>query len=187
MDSHDVSILEERIKNIIITMRQWLLNFVNRVPMDSLRTVVNDLVERNVLGIKGDKDKDSFYVIDDGDCTGSITSEEIIVVGNNILCTSAENLIQEKLHETLLNRTKVEVKRAFSELNVAEVSVNELSKSNPSDITQIHVQESAECGPDNGNDNILINALKSEITFWRNEVNSKDEIIKLQISDTNIL
>ena len=31
--------------------------------MESLKTVLNDLVERNVLEMKGDTDKESFYVI----------------------------------------------------------------------------------------------------------------------------
>ena len=31
--------------------------------MDSSKTVLNDLVEGNVLGIKGDKDKESFFML----------------------------------------------------------------------------------------------------------------------------
>ena len=38
-----------------------------KVQMDSLKTVLNDLVERNVFEMKGGTDKESFYVIDGGD------------------------------------------------------------------------------------------------------------------------
>ena len=65
------------------------LNFINRgdikVQMDSLKTVLNDLVERNVLEMKGDTDKESFYVIDGVDSTE--TFAEIVDIENNILST----------------------------------------------------------------------------------------------------
>ena len=200
MDSCDISVLEERIKNIIIKIRkgrsrpcyQNILNFINRgdikVQMDSLKTVLNDLVERNVLEMKGDTDRESFYVIDGGDSTETLEEiAEIVDIENNILSTSAENFIQEKFHETLINMINVEVKKALSELSVDELSVKKLCKLNTSDIIKTHVQESQECVSDNDNGNVLISVLKSEITFLRNEMNSKDEIIKLLINDRNTL
>ena len=67
MESCDISVVEERIKNIIIKIRQGRSRpcYQNiKVQMDSLKTVLSDLVERNVLEMKGDTDKESFYVID---------------------------------------------------------------------------------------------------------------------------
>ena len=195
MDSNEVDILEGRIKDIIVKIRQGhsrpcyqnILNFVNRgdikVEMDSLKLVLNNLVERNVLEIRGEEGKESFFV----NCGEEITASEEIKDGghvdnfdNNTLGISAENFIQEKFHETLINMIKIEVKKSLCELNV-----NELSQLNAPVITPLQAQESEECVSDK--ENVLISALKSEISFLRAQMNSTNEIIKLLINDRNTL
>ena len=121
INSYDNSVLEDRIMNIIIKIRQGrsrpcyqnILNYVNRgdikVEMETLKNILNDLVERNVLKIKGDNDKESFYIVDSEDVAKS--SEETNGTGHvekEFPSTSAEHLIQEKFHETLINMIKVD-------------------------------------------------------------------------------
>ena len=179
LNSYEISILEDRIKNVILKIRngrsrpcyQSILNHVNRgdlkVEMESLKTVLNNLVERSVIKIKGDNGKESFYVVDSEDT--SFTTEEIDVndhIEYETSSTSAEHLIQEKFHETLINMIKVEVKKELS--NNMESGIN------------------AKTTREKTSNEFLIESLKSEITFLRGEVNCKNEIIKLLLNDCDV-
>ena len=87
-----------------------------------------------------------------------------------------ENFINEQFYDILVNRIKSEIKIALKEDSVLSSKfrnpiTNEL---NPND--NLHVN----------NNNTLIDALKSEIDFLRNEVASKNKIIELLIKDCNI-
>ena len=112
-------------------------------------------------------------------------SDETDYVGDDIipetqdLPTCEENcdaeFINEVFYKTLINKIKEEVSIAVKQLNLSNVQniVNDLNV----------VDKTKEC--DISKDDKLYNTLISEITFLRNELSSKDAIIKMLINDRN--
>ena len=191
--------LVECIKKVILKIRekytrpccQNILTFVNRsgieIDMDDLKIVLNDLIESNIIMKKVYKKEESFYVNtkdteilssdeEDKDDGGHFDLETEGISCENL---SNETLINEKFYEFLINKIKSEVKNAVNEL---------IPNSSNRTINNDHVKL-AECGIDKEHDNnynkLLINALQSEIKFLRNEILSKNTVIKMLINDTN--
>ena len=78
---------------------------------------------------------------------------------------SPEHLLNENFHETLMNKIKQEVKNAIK----AETS---------NTMTSVNVRET---NIKHAND--LVNILLSQITFLKDELKSKDYIIKMLLND----
>ena len=99
---------------------------------------------------------------------------------NNIISGSLKSYINDKFYETLINKIKSEIKIAVdTEFNKKTL----LSRNQQlNELNTISVNADNHVTYNNTND-VLINTLNSEIKFLRDEVSSKDTIIRLLIND----
>ena len=150
--------------------------------MDSVKNILDGMTEKGIIrdnGKEGHNESsdvmeerilnDEENLSDDSNC-----SEK------NTISHSLKSYINDKFYETLINKIKYEVKLAVD----TEIHKNMLLSRNPEPIELNAVSFNADnkINHNNSNDS-LINALNSEIKFLRNEVSSKDAIIKLLIND----
>ena len=132
--------------------------------------------------MKGKPNKESFY-INGSDDRSDVPAENDDDMNdeNNDFYNSPERIVQENFRATLINMIKSEAKSVFMEVN----SVDSIQlKSKTFENTSLNADTPKESIL--SNENNLVDILKNEISFLRSEINSKDEIIKLLITDRNI-
>ena len=97
-----------------------------------------------------------------------------------MISESLKSYINDKFYETLINKIKSEVKIAvYTEFNKKTLLSRNLQLN---ELNTISVNADNHVTYNNTND-VLINTLNSEIKFLRDEISSKDTIIRLLIND----
>ena len=177
---------------------QNILTFANReeskMELDELKDTISKLVDRGIIRDEGKVGKESFAIVskdvleevfipetqeatNNGDRTISNGNVDVIPETQAICDQTVDaEFIHQKFYETLINRIKEEVNTAVKlefKLCNEQSNVDELNI----------VNKSIEC--DVNKEDKLHNALISEITFLRNQLASKDSIIKMLINDRN--
>ena len=142
------------------------------IEVDSVKKVLDNLISNNIIVDKGKEGKESFFIVNvpsDSENIKNVENVEIVSNVENVEDDTSLNaigeLIDDKFYSILINRIKSEVKLALDErLNcniIKEVNTNKDSNTN----------------------DILITTLKEEIKFLRDELKSKDQVIKLILQD----
>ena len=158
---------------------QNILTLLNRgginLEMDNLKDIINILIEKKAIYDKGKEGNESFCLLDNG--MYILNGDECDDEPNNI--DPVEEYINEKFYEVIINKIKEEVKNTVN----AELKTNLLLSQNynSNDLRAININDTNEMNKTEND--ALIDALRSEITFLRNEMSSKDTIIKLLIND----
>ena len=166
---------------------QSVLTFINqgneKIKMDELKIILQDLLDSNKICNIGKKRKgcESFRLVIQQQQNVD-RSKEVGHLEKTVISDELESFIDDNCYKVLINRIKDEVKLAvkdeFALLN-RKSNVNELSdKPDVNDFT-----ETLEC-PENANDQLL-NTLRSEILFLREELLSKDKIIGMILDERN--
>ena len=187
--TEDIPQLEERIKQVIVSIRNNhsrpsfhnILTSLKKgnyeLEMDKLKMILDNMVSNKIIYDGGKEGLESFFI-------SKIRNEKIVMDnlerdGTDDLDTAdmLESFIHDKFYEVLINRIKTEVKH---EIEITLDKCNLLSaKSDKSNC--FNVDESLSLNKKDNNE--LIESLKSEIAFLRNEIASKDKIIEMVIKD----
>ena len=147
---------------------QNILTLINRggydLDMDTIKDTLNNMVEKNILSNDEKDGKESFNLcnhenLQETNTNLSVTDPEQIV----------ENILDGLFYETLITRIKAEVKIAMDE-NTIEKERNNKS------LNHLRMEEYT----------TLIESLKSEISFLRSELLSKDKIIDMVLKDKSL-
>ena len=179
LHENDDNHLEECVKKVITKIRanrnraclQNVHNFVNRrgvdVDMPKLTETIDNLCERNIIINKGKEGTESYYLIQDEN-NSELSNEKNIdeISDEGIILNDVKEFIDNKFYSTIIDRIKHEVKNELKNV----LNLNELNVSTPKVIQ-------------NDSNDILINTLKSEIEFLRNDILSKDKIIEMLIKE----
>ena len=158
---------------------QNILELVKRggkeMDYDTLKEIITGMVDRNIVEDKGKEGCESFYVvmkdkldesIDENEGLGDFHDKEIEHLVDD------EHLTNEQFNDILINRIKSEVKNALIESKVyVDNTINNDASLHKPIIDRYDT---------------LIDTLKSEISFLRNAVASKNKIIELLISDNKV-
>ena len=138
--------------------------------MDTLKEVIKNMVDINIIYNKGndEMDKESFKMFRTDENHGDLSTQTQIQNGDEDLDDCFESYINGKFIETLKCLIKSEVNSAFSEHEENGNNVNECNK-----MEMVH----------NCNNEALVNSLNEHISFLQNELQSKDNIIKMLIND----
>ena len=181
MENQDACKLEKLVVNIIQKIRnernracyQNIFTFINRgghkVEIDALKELLGDMVEKQIIVNKGKNDKESFYVNDNHSI--DIQEEETTAVNNGN--DEVNNLIDEAFHDILINKIRSEVKIAVN------AELQSLRTSNA--LHPINISEPMQY--EKNINRVLLKSLNSEIAFLRKELESKNTIIKMLLSD----
>ena len=106
--------------------------------------------------------------------------EDININENSVISDSLKSYINDKFYETLINKIKSEVKIAVD----SEFYKKTVLSCNPQldELNTVSINADNCVNYDNTND-VLLKTLNSEIKFLRDEVSSKDTIIRLLINE----
>ena len=168
----------------------------NDISMEQLKDVIKLLLEKKLICDKGKEGSESFFILENI-LSNEEASDEEASDEEASDDTRNENLIEayinEKFYETLVNKIKGEVKMAVSiELNEKHIlshiakSSNELNtgsnyvNNDGNSITNDALQTNVHSRKDT-----LIESLKEEINFLRNQVKSQNRIIELMTVKSN--
>ena len=177
----DLKHVEESILSIINKIKkdrnracvQNIHTFIQRrgikMEVEKLKEVMEDLMLRNVIVDKGREGKESFLVVN-LTSQGDQKVENIISSEHETSFNALHEFIDDSFDSTLIKKIKSEVKLAMQEFvnhDAIQKYTNEKNETSLKD----------KCLPD------LITTLKDQITFLRNEIQSKDKIIELMIKD----
>ena len=158
---------------------QNILTLINRgginLDMENLKNILNVLIEKKIICDKGKEGHESFCLLDNEH--ESIILEDEVCNENTMINDPVEEYINIKFYEILINKIKEEVKNTVD----TELKKHMLLSKNTNDLRTINANETTEM--DKSVNGVLIEALRSEIVFLRNEMSSKDTIIKLLIND----
>ena len=128
------------------------------------------MIEKDLICDKGKEGSESFYVLE-GEINPSDDENAETMDSENPITT----YINENFYDTIMNKIKVEVKSAIDlELNEKNISLR--SNLGFNNITENNINK-------NSDTDALIITFHSDIAFLRNEVSSKDTIIKLLIKN----
>ena len=140
--------------------------------IEDLKVVINDMVAKHLIKNTGKGDSDSFVLVEgiSGDVNHEQENEVERETDEDGNAGALEAFINESLQNTLHEKIRAEVKKVLGETpNIyKDLESNSLKQANHKD----HTDE-------------LIASLKNEITFLRQELLSKDSIIKLLINNNN--
>ena len=164
------------------------------MEMDGVKDILDGMIGKGLIRDNGKEGHESFSVIEEENfnnesddvieerCTDD---EENASTDNNfneknIMSDSLKSYINDKFYETLVYKIKYEVKVTVD----TEIHKNMLLSRNPesNELNTVSFNADNKTNHKHSND-ALLNALHSEIKFLRNEVSSKDTIIKLLIND----
>ena len=182
---------------------QNILTLVNRggidINMDSLKEILNNMIENGLLRNNGKEGRESFCVIDEQnndsadvmeersleDGSNEENTEDILTEyggsnENNIISESLKSYINDKFYETLINKVKSKVKIAVDTKFNKKTLLSRNHELNELNIISVNADNHVTY---NNTNDVLINTLNSEIKFLRDEVSSKDTIIRLLIND----
>ena len=193
MDTDDVNMEEQEKKIIRIIKRtkkdrnraclQNIRSFANReenkMEMEEVKTIVDKLVDLNVIINAGVNGKESFRIVEEIEeinILPTCTQTELENGGEDI--TNLETFIDASFYKTIDEKIKDEVQHVITET----LKSNLLNKS-----SELHTQPSENFNDRNTQDNEKIyHIMANQITFLQNELIAKNEIIKLLINDRNI-
>ena len=185
---------------------QNILTFVNRggsdINMDRLKEVLNNLIVNNLIRNNGKEGRESFCVIDEqideqnNDSDDDIEErsldvsnedniddnlmEDININENSVISDSLKSYINDKFYETLINKIKSEVKIAVDSEFYKKTVLSRNPQLNELNTVNINADN---CVNYNNTNDVLLKTLNSEIKFLRDEVSSKDSIIRLLINE----
>ena len=164
---------------------QNIQSFLNRIEpkldMDKLKVRLGELEEQGIIINKVRGEVESFSIIKQDSASGDTAKEED---GDDDLC-DLKSFLDDSFYNVLINRIKLEVNNALLEINVIK-SDDELRVINiPNDTNEetklkdevVSLKKVLEC-KDKTNESLL-KSLYEEIAFLRNEITSKDTIIKM--------
>ena len=209
----DVEHAEEIIKEGIYAIRKScsrpsyknILSYVNgsdefNLNMPSLKKIMNSMIEKDIIYMKGKKGSESFYVTENSGEDPQV-SELNKLENVNFL----ENFINDQFYKVIVNKVKDDVLLHLTENNLLNAKVEHLMEqrllsakvdklfeskgtdllfTNNKNIDDINTNDvspkckNKTCNSLSTND-VLIDTLNSEIEFLRSELLSKDKIIEL--------
>ena len=209
----DVEHAEEIIKEGIYAIRKScsrpsyknILSYVNgsdefNLNMPSLKNIMNSMIEKDIIYMKGKKGSESFYVTENSGEDPQV-SELNKLENVNFL----ENFINDQFYKVIVNKVKDDVLLHLTENNLLNAKVEHLMEqrllsakvdklfeskgtdplfTNNKNIDDINTNDvspkckNKTCNSLSTND-VLIDTLNSEIEFLRSELLSKDKIIEL--------
>ena len=180
---------EEIIKRVILKIRksrsrpcyQNILNLVNRggefhLEMDELKKIINEMVKKNIIVDKGKNGNESLYITSEIITDADLTDNEDDDIES---LSEIESFINEKFNHVLLNKIKSEIVSALSDKSFLD-NVKRIN-SGDNDNTPNSLKDANPIIT--SNNDLLIEVLKDEINFLRNELASKNKIIELIIKD----
>ena len=136
--------------------------------MDNLKSVLNIMLEKNILQRIGEQNE-SFYVTEE---TENLKNDE-----TNESSKSIESFVNEEFYSVIINRIKLEV-------NVAVEKALEANSLPAVQDTKIY--DKMEFKPKDNKQKTLIENLNKQIEFLQNELVNKNEIIKALINDKSM-
>ena len=142
-----------------------------KMGVEKLKEVMEDLMLRNLIVGKGREGKESSLVVD-LTSQGDEQVENIRSSEHETSFNALHEFIDDSFYSTLIRKIKSEVKLAMHEF-VNHDAIQNLKYTNEKNETSLKDK----CLAD------LITTLKDQITFLRNEIQSKDKIIELTIKD----
>ena len=189
--------IELRINNVIRNVRkdrnragfENILTKLNRdepnLEMDKLKEIIISMTGKGSIIDKGKGDSNSFYIVEESsDSTTTVEGTNKKNYGDDDTLQNLQMFIDDKLHELIINKIKLEVKNALSqELNILHQS-NELKVINVPQSIDSNKDDSVNIPQriDYTND-AFVKSLHDEISFLRKEVESKDTIIKILLNE----
>ena len=151
---------------------QNILTLINRgginLDMENLENILNVLIEKKIICDKGKEGHESFCLLDNEN--ESIILEDEVCNENTMINYPVEEYINIKFYEILINKIKEEVKNTVD----TKLKKHMLLSKNTNDLRTINANETTEM--DKSVNGVLIEALRSEIVFLRNEMSSKDSL-----------
>ena len=149
------------------------------MEMEEVKTIVDKLVDLNVIINAGVNGKESFRIVEEIEeinILPTCTQTELENGGEDI--TNLETFIDASFYKTIDEKIKDEVQHVITET----LKSNLLNKS-----SELHTQPSENVNDRNTQDNEKIyHIMANQITFLQNELIAKNEKIKLLINDRNI-
>ena len=204
----DMEVEEKRIERIIGCIQkkrnragyQSILSFAKRenkgLEMDTLKTVIKNMTEKSVIYNKNkdDPEKESFKLFQNFEKNGEASTQTFLEESIADEDEDLENYINKSFEETLINMVKKEVNVYITD-NLMETLANIIKV----EVTNATMQKFEECGavPETRENSILneckncdnnllyTSTLNDHITFLQKELEEKDTIIKMLISDRN--
>ena len=187
-------------KNCSRPSHATILSYINNgdefnLNVASLKRIMNDMLDKGNIYVKGKKGMESFYVSKHSENNSEIPDNEIklkdVNILENIMCDEFYNIFVNKvkdevlshinIHDTLLS-TKIDEK--FNLLSEQLKLSSENKDKNTNDESNLNTGDDIK-SDGKSNYDVLITTLKEEITFLRNELRSKDKIIELIVKESN--
>ena len=197
-------IRSKRARPCFNTILSYLKRFNLEVNMPELKTAVDDLITRGII-YDGGKDGESFYLNNMGDIENPIDNDidenngsmNDKVKADEVATTdiTLDNVDNISFYEHLTDKIKTEVELSFN--NVIDDSFyNKIKKLIKDEVRDALDGKVVECGLcdgvdeikdcNDGNNTLLVKALNDNILFLQKELESKDVIIKMLVSERTL-